>query len=454
MNHKKNLILAIFCMACSVLFADESIINLQEKLRQIADKESKPVVFISTEKTVKQQSYDPFEFFFNNRGGRPTLKEREFKQSALGSGFLYHKKGDEYFIITNSHVVDGMDTVKVTLDDQKEYEAAIVGSDSDVDIAVIKIKTKDNLPLAKIGDSSNIRTADLVMAIGNPYGLSHSVTFGIISAIGRPSPDNTKPGFTNFIQTDAAINPGNSGGPLLNISGEVIGINTMIYSQSGGSVGIGFAIPINIAKNIADQLITIGKSEHGWIGITFRELNEGEAEKLGLKKQQFGMLVMQVEKDGPADKAGIQSGDVLLKIGKQKLSRSHDLTVTVGSAKPGDKLSVTIMRDGKTLEKTIVIGKRSTKSTVADSGNSAEDEEIERFGFVLADDKNGVLVRAVETNSPASHAGFKNGDVITKINSKKVMNVKDVMNILKDINPGDGTYFFVNRDGDTLILMM
>lgn len=454
MNHKKKLILAIFCMACSVLLADESIINLQEKLRQIADKESKPVVFISTEKTVKQQSYDPFEFFFNNRGGRPTPKEREFKQSALGSGFLYHKKGDEYFIITNSHVVDGMDTVKVTLDDQKEYEAAIVGSDSDVDIAVIKIKTKDNLPLAKIGDSSNIRTADLVMAIGNPYGLSHSVTFGIISAIGRPSPDNTKPGFTNFIQTDAAINPGNSGGPLLNISGEVIGINTMIYSQSGGSVGIGFAIPINIAKNIADQLITIGKSEHGWIGITFRELNEGEAEKLGLKKQQFGMLVMQVEKDGPADKAGIQSGDVLLKIGKQKLSRSHDLTVTVGSAKPGDKLPVTIMRDGKTLEKTIVIGKRSTKSTVADSGNSAEDEEIERFGFVLADDKNGVLVRAVETNSPASHAGFKNGDVITKINSKKVMNVKDVMNILKDINPGDGTYFFVNRDGDTLILMM
>ena len=454
MNHKKKLILAIFCMACSVLFADESIINLQEKLRQIADKESKPVVFISTEKTVKQQSYDPFEFFFNNRGGRPTPKEREFKQSALGSGFLYHKKGDEYFIITNSHVVDGMDTVKVTLDDQKEYEAAIVGSDSDVDIAVIKIKTKDNLPLAKIGDSSNIRTADLVMAIGNPYGLSHSVTFGIISAIGRPSPDNTKPGFTNFIQTDAAINPGNSGGPLLNISGEVIGINTMIYSQSGGSVGIGFAIPINIAKNIADQLITIGKSEHGWIGITFRELNEGEAEKLGLKKQQFGMLVMQVEKDGPADKAGIQSGDVLLKISKQKLSRSHDLTVTVGSAKPGDKLPVTIMRDGKTLEKTIVIGKRSTKSTVADSGNSAEDEEIERFGFVLADDKNGVLVRAVETNSPASHAGFKNGDVITKINSKKVMNVKDVMNILKDINPGDGTYFFVNRDGDTLILMM
>ncbi|MBR2316602.1 MAG: Do family serine endopeptidase [Spirochaetales bacterium] len=454
MNHKKNLILAIFCMACSVLFADESIINLQEKLRQIADKESKPVVFISTEKTVKQQSYDPFEFFFNNRGGRPTPKEREFKQSALGSGFLYHKKGDEYFIITNSHVVDGMDTVKVTLDDQKEYEAAIVGSDSDVDIAVIKIKTKDNLPLAKIGDSSNIRTADLVMAIGNPYGLSHSVTFGIISAIGRPSPDNTKPGFTNFIQTDAAINPGNSGGPLLNISGEVIGINTMIYSQSGGSVGIGFAIPINIAKNIADQLITIGKSEHGWIGITFRELNEGEAEKLGLKKQQFGMLVMQVEKDGPADKAGIQSGDVLLKIGKQKLSRSHDLTVTVGSAKPGDKLPVTIMRDGKTLEKTIVIGKRSTKSTVADSGNSSKDEEIERFGFVLADDKNGVLVRAVETNSPASHAGFKNGDVITKINSKKVMNVKDVMNILKDINPGDGTYFFVNRDGDTLILMM
>jgi serine protease Do len=182
-------------------------------------------------------------------------------------------------------------------------------------------------------------------------------------------------------------------------------------------------------------------------------LNEGEAEKLGLKKQQFGMLVMQVEKGGPAAKAGIVSGDVLLNIGKQKLSRSHDLTVTVGSAKPGDKLPVTIMRDGKTMEKTIVIGKRSTKSTVADNGKSPE-EEIERFGFVLSQEKDGVLVRAVENNSPAYQAGFKVSDIITKINSKSVKDIKDVQNILKDINPGDGTYFFVNRDGESLILMM
>lgn len=453
MNHKKNLFITTLLLAFSVLFADESLVSLQEKLREIADKESKPVVFISTEKTVKQQSYDPFEFFFNNRGGRLAPKEREFKQSALGSGFFYQQKGDEYFIITNNHVVDGMDTVKVSIDDQKEYNATIVGSDSDVDIAVIKIKTKDKLQLAKIGDSSKTKTADLVMAIGNPYGLSHSVTFGIISAVGRPSPDNSKPGFTNFIQTDAAINPGNSGGPLLNISGEVIGINTMIYSQSGGSVGIGFAIPINIAKNIADQLITIGKSEHGWIGITFRELNEGEAEKLGLKQQQFGMLVMQVEKDGPADKAGIKSGDLLLKIGKQKLSRSSDLTVTVGSAKPGDKLPVSILRDGKTIEKTITVGKRSSKSAASDSNNSSE-EEIERFGFVLSDEKEGVSVRAVEVNSPAARAGFKNGDIITKINSKRVKNIKDVQSALKDVNPGDGTYFFVTRSEDSLILMM
>ncbi len=453
MNHKKNLFITTLLLAFSVLFADESLVSLQEKLREIADKESKPVVFISTEKTVKQQSYDPFEFFFNNRGGRLAPKEREFKQSALGSGFFYQQKGDEYFIITNNHVVDGMDTVKVSIDDQKEYNATIVGSDSDVDIAVIKIKTKDKLQLAKIGDSSKTKTADLVMAIGNPYGLSHSVTFGIISAVGRPSPDNSKPGFTNFIQTDAAINPGNSGGPLLNISGEVIGINTMIYSQSGGSVGIGFAIPINIAKNIADQLITIGKSEHGWIGITFRELNEGEAEKLGLKQQQFGMLVMQVEKDGPADKAGIKSGDLLLKIGKQKLSRSSDLTVTVGSAKPGDKLQVSILRDGKTIEKTITVGKRSSKSAASDSNNSSE-EEIERFGFVLSDEKEGVSVRAVEVNSPAARAGFKNGDIITKINSKRVKNIKDVQSALKDVNPGDGTYFFVTRSEDSLILMM
>ncbi|MBQ2125993.1 MAG: DUF3394 domain-containing protein, partial [Spirochaetales bacterium] len=200
--------------------------------------------------------------------------------------------------------------------------------------------------------------------------------------------------------------------------------------------------------------IAVGKSEHGWLGITFRELNEGEAEKLGLKKQQFGMLVMQVEKDGPADKAGIKSGDLLIEIGKQKLSRSHDLTVTVGSAKPGDKLAVKIIRDGGTIEKTVVIGKRSTKSAVANAGESSKEETLEQFGFVLTEDRNGVLVRAVETNSAAAAAGFKSGDVITKINSQKVKNVKDVVSILKDIKPGDGTYFFVTRGEDSLILMM
>lgn len=447
------ILLSIFSF--TTLSSQEVIADLQKKLHSIADNESSSVVFISTEKTIKQnyQSMDPFEFFFNTpRGNNGNEKQREFKQSALGSGVIYSKKGDDYFIITNNHVVDGADKVKITIDGRKQYDATIVGGDQYVDIAVIKVNTKDKLRIAQIGDSSKLRTADFVIAIGNPYGLSHSVTFGIISALGRSDLDNSKPGFTNFIQTDAAINPGNSGGPLLNIDGEVIGINTMIYSQTGGSVGIGFAIPMNIAKGIADQLINKGKIEHGWIGISFQELDKERLDKLGLKNNNFGMLVLQVVKDGPSDKAGIKAGDILTKINNKDLVKSSDLTIAVGNASPGEKISVTFMRENKILMKYITVGKRGDDTVASAAKDDKSDNSPNKYGLTLSETKSGLLVDGIISGSQAQATGFQKGDILFKINNTLVKTIKEFNEATK--NSSETAYFFVNRDGNTIIIMM
>ncbi|HBD95208.1 MAG: hypothetical protein A2015_04615 [Spirochaetes bacterium GWF1_31_7] len=455
---KKIIVLtsALFCLMFS--YADTAIIDLQKKLHSIADNESASVVFISTEKTVKrsQQSFDPFEFFFNGRPGQEgQIPQQEFKQTGLGSGVVYSKKGNDYFIITNNHVIEGADTVKVTVDGRKSYDATIIGGDNLVDVAVLKLTTKDNLTLAKIGDSSVLRTADLVVAIGNPFGLSHSITFGIISALGRGDIDRSKPGFTNFIQTDAAINPGNSGGPLLNIEGEVVGINTMIYSQSGGSIGIGFAIPVNIAKNISEQLINKGKIEHGWIGITFQEMDKEKLEKLGIKTAESGMLVLQVVKDGPADKAGLKTGDVIVKIDKSELVKSNDLTVIIGNSSPGTKLPFTFIRDKSTIMKYVTIGVRD-EAVVAKQGrgesDSSDKSAPDRYGLSLSESREGVVVNEVIPRSKAEQAGIRKGDIIYKVNNNVIKTISDFSSQTKDEK--ELFYFFINRNGETIIVMM
>ncbi len=451
--------LVIFLLTTGLIFAQTTIDDLQKKLNSIAENETKAVVFISTEKTIKQRNqnpfFDPFSFFFDerNQNNNREPQEREFKQSGLGSGFVYEKKGDDYFIITNNHVIDGADKIKITIDNSKFYDATVVGADPYVDVAIIKVNTKDQLKIIKAGTSSVLKAGDFVVAIGNPFGLSHSITFGIISALGRSDIDNNKSGFTNFIQTDAAINPGNSGGPLINMDGEVIGINTMIYSQSGGNIGIGFAIPIDIAKNVAKQLINKGKIEHGWIGISFQELDSDKLEKLGVKGVDFGMLVAQVIKNGPADKAGLKTGDVLTKINNTQLKRSSDLTVTIGNSSPGDSISVTFVRNGSTLMKYITIGSRNS----ADAENKLQKDNqdgaaADSFGFTLKDTKNGVMIDNIDPQSRASQAGFRKGDVIFKINNTEVKSTKDFNNATKNLE--SPSYFFVDRDGETIIIIM
>jgi serine protease Do len=490
---KKNLFLLLIVfsvLSCKVAYGQNTItpdtkgdaksvtsststgmIDLQEKLHMIANNESPSVVFIGTEKTVTQQNVDPFNYFFGNpfnqnprNNQNPNQNQRQFKQTALGSGVIYRKTGNSYYIVTNNHVVDGADKIKVTIGETKSYDAKLLGSDADVDIAIIKIDTGDNLKVSRFGNSDNIGVGDIVIAIGNPFGFSNSMTMGIISAIGRSDVNaGDKPSLTNFIQTDAAINPGNSGGSLMNINGEVIGINTLIYSnQSGGNVGIGFAIPINIVKKVADQVIDQGKKtiDHGYLGVYFQELTEDSAKTLELKNITSGMMVAQIIEGSPAEKAGLKAGDVLIELNGKQLKKSSDLTMTVGNAAPGAKLIFKVLRDGQTMNIDVTLGNRNemakndqqTMTTTDEYGLQVSDlNTAAKNQFKIPASVTGVIVTSVDQGGTAGAAGFQPGDVIFKVNSKKITKMDEY---LKALNKDKENYFFIYRQGKELIIKM
>ena len=466
-KHKISLmaVIAALMMICTAVYAD-SITDLQNRLRSISQNKASSVVFIGTEKIIKQKQMSPFEFFFGipgqDRGGEQ--KEREFKQQGLGSGVIYQHKGNDYYIITNNHVVENADKIKISVDQQKFYDGKVMGTDPQVDIAVVKIETKDNLTVAEFGDSDKAQVGDLVIAIGNPFGLTGTMTFGIVSAIGRTGLADDKVNLTNFIQTDAAINPGNSGGSLMNIEGQVIGINSMIYSQSGGNVGIGFAIPSNVAVHTANQIISSGKVQHGYLGVYFQELTEETKEKLDLKNISEGMFVQNVIEGSPAEKAGIQAGDIILEINGKKMRKSSDMTLTVGNAQPGDKMTMKVYRDGKNINVTVTIGTRDNKS-FAKNTPDVKGHSYDKYGFELAEltpdikskfniaENSGVVITSVSDRTPASENELQPGDVIVKINNRSIKSLADVDKQLKDKNY-DSNYFFISRGGKIMIVMM
>ena len=446
-----------------------NITEIQGQLHSIADNHTPSVVSIATEKTVTQNfnNFDPFDFFFkspwNGEDRNQQPKQKEFKQGGLGSGVIYQKKGNIYYVITNNHVIDGVDKIKVIVDQEKSYDGKIIAADPDVDIAVIEVKTKDELQVAKFGDSENLKAGDFVIAIGNPFGLQGTMTFGIISALGRGDISSGRVNLTNFIQTDAAINPGNSGGALLNLDGEVIGINTLIYSQSGGNIGIGFAIPVNIAKKTADQIIDKGKVEHGWLGIYFEELTDETIKILDLKIKN-GMHVTKVMEDSPAEKAGIKVGDILLELNGKNLKKSSDLTIAIGNALPGTKVKVKVLRDGKTFDKDITLGDRSSMNTAQTEKNDAE--TLSNYGIELADISNslrqkykisanikGVVITSIDPRGPAANAELEAGDVIYKINNVTISSLEEMKKELKD-KENSTNYFFITRKGKEFIVRM
>ncbi len=348
---------------------------------------------------------------------------RSFTQRALGSGVIISTDG---YIVTNAHAVKGADKIVVKLEDNRELNATVVGIDEKTDVALLKIQSPGDLAMATLGDSDALQVGDWVVAIGNPFGLSETVTAGIVSAKGRVIGEGP---YDDFIQTDASINPGNSGGPLLNLRGEVVGINTAIYSQSGGSIGIGFAIPIDSVKNVVEQLKAHGKVIRGWLGVAIQDVTPELAKTFGLKQTQGG-LVSDVTPDSPAARAGLKRGDVIVAYNGRHIEAAHQLPALVAATEIGKTVPLTVLRNGEsqTLSVTVAempaqVAASGTAPAAADWGVTVSDITPDLARRFDLKETTGVVVTDVTPDSPASAVGLQHGDVITEADRKPVHNV-------------------------------
>jgi serine protease Do len=430
----------------------------------LADSVSPAVVHIRVVKTVKSGGPAFHQFNQNPFGGNEQFKDffgrnfgrqhqPEFKQPGQGSGFIIDKSG---YIVTNNHVVEGADTIKVILKDDAEYNAEIVGRDPVTDIALIKVEAKGNLPTVPMGSSKNLRVGEWVAAIGSPFGLEHTVTAGIVSAKGRVIGSGP---YDDFIQTDASINPGNSGGPLINMRGEIVGINTMIIA---GGNGIGFAIPIDQAKDIIAQLKTGGEVTRGWLGVTIQDLKGNLAEYYGVQDKS-GVLVASVVPGDPADRAGIQPNDIITEVDGKKVTTSRDLTNLAAKLGVGDTARITVLRDGRQKDVKVKVGKRPLTMAAA-SDHQGQEKEGE-YGFQVTEltpqvaqrynikETTGVIVIDVEPNSKAQEAGIQQGDLIIEVNRKNVASVKDFKNLIDQHKKGEGINLLVKRMNGGLMVI-
>jgi len=417
------------------------------------------VVNISTTRTVKVQGgVNPFfeDPFFRKFFGDQFRTPKERKSFSLGSGVIVDPKG---FILTANHVIQGADEIKVTLYDKREFTGKIVGTDAMTDIGVIKIEA-DNLPITKVGDSSKLRVGDSVLAIGTPYGLSQTVTRGIVSAVGRANVGIAD--YEDFIQTDAAINPGNSGGALVNVKGELVGINTAIFSTSGGYQGIGFAVPTSMAKSVMESLMTKGKVIRGWLGVTIQSLTPELADQFGIKEGK-GVLVGDVTEGGPAEKAGIQRGDVITGFEGKQIEEPYQLRNMVANTAPGDKADLTIIREDKSITKTVTIGELPAEMQKPSAGreynNLLKGVTVQNITPEIAGNLNfpaklkGVVVENVAGDSPASMI-LAQGDVIQEINREKISDMKDYEKVASRIKPGSDILLLIFRGGTSLYITL
>ena len=357
---------------------------------------------------------DPFYEFFRRFQGRiPQQQQQPQPRQGMGSGFIVEPGG---VILTNAHVVEGADEVRVRLSDRREFKGKVLGVDHQSDIAVVKIDAT-GLPVVKFGDPAQVRVGQWVLAIGSPFGFENTATVGIVSATSRSLPDGT---YVPFIQTDAAVNPGNSGGPLFNMKGEVIGITSQIYSRSGGYQGIAFAIPINVAAQVKEQLVKYGKVERGRIGVAIQEVSQSLAQSFGLDKPQ-GALVASVEPGGPADKAGIKPGDVLLAVNGKAVDRSAELPPLVAAVKPGSKANFDVWRDGAKRSLAVTVGELKPDQVVR---APEQREDGGKLGLALRQGEEGLVVE--KASGPAARAGILRGDVVVAVNGKRVKSAEEL----------------------------
>ncbi len=448
---------------------DAFIRQLNSVFVNAAEKVKPAVVTIFSEKVIKMRQFQsPFDFFFGpdffnqfGQGQPPKQKKapkyREFHEKGMGSGVIISSDG---YIITNNHVVNGADDVKVKTTDGNTYKAKIIGTDPKTDIALIKIDAK-NLPVATLGNSDHLKVGEWVLAVGNPFSaeLHHTVTKGIVSALGRSNLNLSY--YENYIQTDAPINPGNSGGALINLKGEVVGINTAIVAPSGAFAGIGFAIPINMVKRVAHDLRTKGHVVRGWLGVQIQPIDEDLAKALGLSKNE-GVVISEVTPKSPAKKAGLKVGDVIIRFDGEKVTSPSNLAFLVAERAPKTKAELTIIRNGKKKTLTVTLGelpektnkpeKVTTKTSEIDLGmevSNLTSDLAKQYGY---EKSKGVVITDIDPYGPAAQKGLKVGDLIKEVNRTRVTNVQEYKKVIAKLRPGDVVLFLIQRGKDNLFV--
>lgn len=424
-------------------------------------KTQKPaVVNIYTTENVKQsrsfQHDDPYKDFLERFFGQaPPTKRR-----SLGSGFIIDKHG---YILTNNHVVERADEIRVKLDNGKEYDAKVVGTDPETDIGLVKIEPEEDLPVVKFGDSDSLEVGEWVIAIGNPFGLSQTVTVGVVSALGRVIGAGK---YDNYIQTDASINPGNSGGPLLNIEGEVIGINGAILpGRQGGNIGIGFAIPINMAKEILDDLKASRHVRRGWLGVVIQKLTPELSKAFGLKNGAKGALVGDVADGGPAEKAGLKPGDLIIKFDKEDVTSFDMLPRLVAGHKPDSTIKLQVLREGRKMTFTVTLGTLETTKTKM-AMREKHREKSGELGLVVKDITpeiqrtyqlevdTGAIVTEILPSGPAQQAGLNRGDVIEEVNRNSVVSAAEFYEHVSTVKEGDAVLLTVRRGTNSTFIVI
>jgi serine protease Do len=428
-----------------------------ETFSKLAQKLKPAVVNISTTQVLKQHPFfrgrpspfgeqDPFrEFWERFFGGE---MPREFETRSLGSGFIITKEG---YIVTNNHVVENAKEIVITLSNEKDYKAEVIGRDKKTDLALIKIDAEEDLTVVPLGDSDDLEVGEWVMAIGNPFGLAETVTAGIVSAKGRVIGAGP---YDDFIQTDASINPGNSGGPLFNLRGEVVGINTAIIATGQG---IGFAIPVNMAKELLPQLKEKGRVIRGWLGVGIQRVTSELAKSFGLEEAK-GALISQVFKGTPADRAGIKQGDIILEFDGKEITEFGDLSRTVASAPPGKTVEIKVFRDGKVLTLETTIDEMEEKVEMAKEpsekplGLTVQDITPEIARGLNLEGVTGVVVTQVTPGSPAAEAGMRRGDVVQEVNRKPVENVEDFGQAIEEAKSQESILFLIRRGESSLFV--
>ena len=432
-------------------------LTIQKNFRDIADKTLPVVVQVNTVDIFSQEvpDLDGWDFFFPDPDGEGESEEREFRTQGLGSGVIVRRNGDTYYVVTNNHVVGEADEVSITLHNGRIYPADLIGKDPRRDLALVSFSAPGvDIQEARLGDSDSLRIGDLVVALGNPFGYSGTVTQGIISGLHRSGPTD----ISDFIQTDASINQGNSGGALVDLKGRVIGINTWITTPTGGSIGLGFAIPINSARNVIDQLIETGQVAYGWLGVSITDTSHDILESMK-EDDVSGAVVTNIYVDSPAEKAGIRPGDIILNVGRRRIKNADNLIQAVSDLPVSRNSDFVILRDGESLEIPVAIEERADDDTIRARSDKfwpglrlypitdALREEMEKIP------ERGVYVLAVDKGTPGESAGLKSGDVITRLGKTEIDSLDAFYSSLK-LAEDQALAVSVHRGGEDLELMM